>query len=134
MSAKENRAATKRVFEALSQGDLTAAQKVLGPGLQEGANASAKAAKRALPDVKIELEDMVAEGDKVVARWRATGTHKGAAKHAFFGSVKGSGKALDVEGITILRFEGGSVVETWGLTDELGAAKQVGLVRPRRTG
>jgi predicted ester cyclase len=106
MPVKENRALTKRVFEALSKGDLTAAQKVLGA-------------------------DLIAEGEKVVARWTATGTHKGAHKDAFFGSVKGTGKPLSVSGITILRFEGGRVVETWGLTDELGAVKQLGLVRPR---
>jgi|SRR5690349_9630207 predicted ester cyclase len=129
MSANENRALTKRVFDALGKGDLTAAQKVLGPGLREGGAVSAKAAKTALPDLRITLEDMIAEGDKVVARWSATGTHKGAGTHAFFGQVKGTGKHLNVEGITILRFEQGHVVETWGLTDELGAAEQLGLVR-----
>jgi predicted ester cyclase len=132
MSARENRALTKRVFEGLSKGDLSAAQKVLGPKLQEGGAASAKAAKKALPDLQIRLEDMVAEGDKVVARWTATGTHKGAHKHPLFGEVKGSGKALNVTGITILRFENGRVVESWGVTDELGAARQVGLVKQRR--
>jgi predicted ester cyclase len=131
MPVKENRALTKRVFEALSKGDLTAAEKVLGADLKKGAAASAKAAKLALPDVKVHLEDVIAEGEKVVARWTATGTHKGAHKDAFFGSVKGTGKPLSVSGITILRFEGGRVVETWGLTDELGAVKQLGLVRPR---
>ena len=131
MSARENRAATKRVFDALGRGNLDAAQSVLATGLKAGAATSAKAAKRGLPDVKIQLEDMIAEGDKVVARWTAVGTHKGAGKHDFFGAVKGTGKELNVEGVTILRFEGGKVVETWGLTDELGAAKQLGLVRKR---
>jgi predicted ester cyclase len=131
MAAKENRALTKRVFDALSKGDLTAAEKVLGPELRKGAAVSARAAKQALPDVKVHLEDMVAEGDKVVARWTATGTHKGAHQDPFFGSVKGTGKSLNVTGITILRFEDGHVVETWGLTDELGAVKQLGLVKRR---
>ena len=57
MPVKENRALTKRVFEALSKGDLTAAQKVLGADLKKGAAASAKAAKLALPDVKRKLVD-----------------------------------------------------------------------------
>jgi predicted ester cyclase len=131
MSATENRAVTKRVFEALGKGDLTVAEKLLGPGLKEGGAASAKAVKRALPDVKVQLEDLIAEGEKVVARWTATGTHKGAGKHAIFGSVKGTGKQLNVEGITILRFEKGRIVETWGVTDELGGASQLGLVRKR---
>jgi predicted ester cyclase len=131
MSATENRAVTKRVFAALGEGDLTAAQNVLGPGLKAGGAESAKAAKRALPDIKVQLEDMIAEGDKVVARWTATGTHKGSGRHAIFGSVKGTGKQLNVEGITILRFEKGRIVETWGVTDELGGAQQLGLVRKR---
>jgi ketosteroid isomerase-like protein len=131
MSAMENRAVTERVFEALGKGDLTAAQKVLGPGLQEGGAISAKAAERALPDIRVQLEDMVAEDDKVVARWTATGTQKGPAKHAIFGNVKATGKQLNVEGITILRFERGRIVEAWGVTDELGAAVQLGLVGTR---
>jgi predicted ester cyclase len=131
MSARENRAATKRVFDALGKGNLDAAQRVLAPDLKAGAAKSAKQAKQGLPDVRVELEDMIAEGDKVVARWTAIGTHRRAGKHDFFGSVKGTGKQLNVEGITILRFERGKVVETWGLTDELGAAKQLGLVRKR---
>ncbi|MDX6399905.1 MAG: hypothetical protein QOF27_511 [Gaiellaceae bacterium] len=131
MSTDENRAVTKRVFDALGKGDLSVAQKVLGADLQKGADASAKVAKRALPDLRIRLEDMIAEGDKVVARWSASGTHKGAVKHALFGSVKATGKPLHVTGITILRFENGRVAETWGLTDELGGATQLGLVRKR---
>ena len=131
MSTADNRAITKRVFDALGKGDVTVAQKVLGADLQKGAAASAKSAKRALPDLRLELEDMIAEGDKVVARWRATATHKGAVKHALFGSVKPTGKSLDVMGITILRFDKGRVAESWGLTDELGAATQLGLVRKR---
>jgi predicted ester cyclase len=131
MSTDENRAATKRVFDALGKGKLEAAQKVLGTDLKKGAAESAKIAQRALPDLRIELEDLIAEGDKVVARWTASGTHKGATKHAWFGSVKGTGKGLNVTGITILRFENGRVAETWGLTDELGAARQLGLVRKR---
>ena len=131
MSARENRALTKRVFDALSTGDFSAAQKVLGPKLKEGGAASAKAAQKALPDLQLKLEDIIAEGDKVVARWTAAGTHKGAGKHPLFGTVKGTGKALNVTGITILRFENGRVVETWGLTDELAGARQLGLVRKR---
>lgn len=132
MSARENRALTKRVFEALGAGDLVAAEKVLAPRLKVGAKSSAAAAKRAFPDLRLTLDDVIAEGDKVVARWSAHGTHRGSGKHPLFGSVKGTGRKMRVSGITILRFEEGRVVETWGLTDELGAARQLGVVRKRR--
>jgi predicted ester cyclase len=132
MSARENRALTMRVFEALSGGDLGAAEKVLTRKLKPGARESAKAAQSAFPDLRVTLDDIVAEGDKVVARWTATGTHKGPGKHSLLGTVKATGRALSVSGITILRFENGQVVETWGLTDELGGARQLGVVRKRR--
>lgn len=131
MSARENRALTKRVFESLSQGDLAAAEKVLGRKLKTGARESVKQAKGVFPDLRVRLDDTIAEGDKVVARWTASGTHRGAGKHPLLGTVKGSGRKLDVHGITILRFEKGQVVETWGLTDELGAARQLGVIRKR---
>lgn len=132
MSTEKNRALTERVFKGLARGDLDAAQKVLAPRLKKGGEGSAKAAKRAFPDLEITLEDTIAEDDKVVARWTAVGTHKGGGSHPLFGSVKATNRALRVSGITILRFEDGRVVETWGLTDELGAARQLGVVRKRR--
>ena len=131
MSAAENRALTKRVFEGLGKGDLGAAQKVLGGRLKQGGAASAKAAKGAFPDLQVHLDDVIAEGDKVAARWTAVGTHKGAAKHPLFGSVKATGKPIRASGITFLRFENGAVVETWGLTDELGVARGLGLIKKR---
>lgn len=131
MSAKENRALTERVFKGLAKGDLASAQQVLGSRLKSGGDKSTKAAKTAFPDLRIQLDDTIAEGDKVVARWTAVGTHKGNAKHAFFGAVKPSNKNVRVSGITILRFEGGKVVETWGLTDEMAAARQIGVIRKR---
>lgn len=132
MSARENRALTERAFEALRTGDLAAAGTVLGPRLKAGAKSSAAAAKQAFPDLRLTLDDVIAEGDKVVARWSAHGTHRGTGKHPLFGTVKGTGRAIAISGITILRFEAGRVVETWGLTDELGAARQLGVVRKRR--
>lgn len=132
MSMDENRALTERVFKGLAKGDMAVAQQVLGSRLKAGGEQSAKLAKTAFPDLKIRLEDTIAEGDKVVARWTAVGTHKGGGKHAFFGPVKATGKGIRVSGITILRFQKGHVVETWGLTDELGVAKQLGVVgRPK---
>lgn len=126
---QDNRALTERVFKGLASGDLSAAQNVLTPHLQKGGEESAKAAKSVFPDLRVTLEDTVAEGDKVVARWTATGTHKGEGSHALFGRVKPTGKPLRIQGITILRFKEGHVVETWGVTDELGAARQLGVVK-----
>jgi predicted ester cyclase len=129
MATNENRALTERVFEALSQGNLAVAEEVLAPPLRKFAAASAKAAHGALPDLRVQLEETIAEGDKVVAVWRATGTQKGAGTHSIFGAVKPTGKQIDVSGVTILQFANGQVIQTWGLTDELAGAVQLGLVQ-----
>ena len=131
MSAAQNRAATKRVFDGLSRGDLAAPQKLLGGKLKQNAAEGARAAKAAFPDLHVHLDDVIAEGNKVVARWTAVGTHKGAGKHSLFGSVKPTGRQFRTSGITILRFENGRVAETWGVTDELSVARGLGLIRKR---
>ena len=66
----------------------------------------------------------MAEGDKVVTRWTATGTHQG----EFFG-VAPTGKRIEMTGINIERFdEGGKLVEEWPEYNLLGALRQLGAV------
>jgi predicted ester cyclase len=68
--------------------------------------------------------DQVAEGEKAVTRWVASGTHQG----EFFG-VAGTGKRIEMSGIQIDRFdESGKVVEEWPEYDLLGAMKQMGAI------
>jgi predicted ester cyclase len=70
------------------------------------------------------VEDQVIEGDKVVTRYTASGTHQG----EFFG-VAGTGNRIEMMGIQIDRFdEGGMLVEEWPEYDLLGAMKQMGAV------
>ena len=69
------------------------------------------------------VEDLIAEGDKVVTRWRARGTHQGELM-----GIPPSGNPVEVTGITIHRIEGGKVVETWANYDALGMMQQVGAV------
>ena len=63
----------------------------------------------AFSDIRVELRQLIAEGDRVVARWQATGRHT----QEFMG-VPPSGEAVAVSGITILRCEAGRIVEGWG--------------------
>ena len=76
---------------------------------------------RAFPDVQIALGNVVADGEFVANNFRMQGTHQG----TFLG-VPASGKRIDVEGVTILRFERGKCVERWSQTDLLGILRQVG--------
>jgi steroid delta-isomerase-like uncharacterized protein len=77
----------------------------------------------AFPDIKRPVEDLVAAGDKVVARWTSFGTHSGE-----FMGVPATGRFLRTSGITIFRLEDGKIVEEWSESDMLGMLQQVGAI------
>jgi steroid delta-isomerase-like uncharacterized protein len=80
--------------------------------------------RNAVPDLTYTVEDQVVEGDKVVSRYTARGTHQG----EFFG-VPGSGRHIEMTGITIDRFdESGKLIEEWPEYDLLGAMQQMGAI------
>ena len=75
------------------------------------------------PDIQWTLEEMVAEGDKVAARFTMRGTHKG----TFFG-VAPTGKKIEVKAINFYRLRDGKFVEETGVPDLLGLLQQIGAV------
>jgi steroid delta-isomerase-like uncharacterized protein len=75
------------------------------------------------PDIQWTLEEMVAEGDKVAARFTMRGTHRG----TFFG-VPPTGKTIAVQAMNIYRLSGGQFVEEHGQPDMLGLLQQIGAV------
>ena len=79
----------------------------------------------AFPDFHSTLEDMFAEGDKVVQRFTARGTHKGE-----FMGIPPTGKQVTITGIAIHRITGGKIVEDWVNMDMLGMMVQLGVVPP----
>jgi steroid delta-isomerase-like uncharacterized protein len=95
----------------------------------EGYKAFITSLRQAFPDLQITVEDQVAEGDRVVSRWRARGTHQG----EYFG-VPASGRQGEMTGINIDRVVGGKTVECWGEQDGLGIMQQLGAIpTPNRT-
>jgi steroid delta-isomerase-like uncharacterized protein len=90
---------------------------------REGLRQWASACVAGMPDLRLTIEDQVAEGDRVVTRWTAQGTHQGQ-----FMGVDPSGREVNVHGITIARVAGGQVVEEWASSDELGMLQQLGLI------
>jgi steroid delta-isomerase-like uncharacterized protein len=76
-----------------------------------------------LPDIKIEVGDVIAEGDIVVAPWTMSGTHLGELM-----GIPPSGKAVRWDGITIYRIEDGKVVDERGEEDGLGLLRQIGAI------
>ena len=134
--SEENKALDRRIYEevwgALNLDNLEkyiAADYVdhnelpgLPPG-REGVKAMVNMFASAYSDMNLVIEDQIAEGDKVVTRWSSTATHTG----ELFG-VPATGKQIKVTGITISRFEGGKVVESWGEYDSMGTMQQLGVV------
>jgi predicted ester cyclase len=89
----------------------------------EGVKGFASMFRSAFPDVHFSVEDQVAEGDKVVTRWRGSGTHRG----DLFG-IAPTGNRVTFVGITINRIEGGKVAEEWQIFDALGMMQQLGAI------
>ena len=77
----------------------------------------------AFPDLHVTVEDMIAEGDKVVTRFTSHGTQK----RAFMG-IPPTGKQVTVSSIVIARIADGKIVEQWGLDDQMGMLQQLGLI------
>jgi steroid delta-isomerase-like uncharacterized protein len=78
---------------------------------------------RAFPDLHITVEDMIAEGDRLVSRQTVTGTHRG----EYLG-VPPTGRTVTYDEIFILSFADGRIAETWGVVDVAAQLKQLGLI------
>ena len=75
----------------------------------------------AFPDMHVTVDEQVAEGDKVSTRHTWTGTHSGV-----YRGIEPTGKQVTWTQISIVRFEGGKVVEDWAVADELALLQQLG--------
>ena len=82
--------------------------------------------RNAFPDIKYTVEDMFGEGNKLVARWSARGTHKGD-----FMGIPPTGKQVYFTGIEIIRIEDGKAVEEWEELDRAGLMQQLTQTRAR---
>jgi steroid delta-isomerase-like uncharacterized protein len=78
---------------------------------------------RGLPDLHVAVEDLIAEGDKVVSRNTVTGTHQGE-----YRGLPPTGKSVTYNEIFIVRFAGGRIAEIWGVVDVFSQMKQLGVI------
>ena len=136
MSTEDNKALLRQFYEeVLNQHNLAAMEKYIAPdcvdhdlppGMPqgiEGVKMFASIFFTAFPDIRIKAEDMIAEGDKVVARISFGGTHQGA-----FQGIPPTGKQVKVSGIDIVRISGGKIVEHWSNLDQMGMLQQLGVM------
>jgi len=77
---------------------------------------------RGFPDMQIHVDDLIAEGDRVVGRVRFSGTHSGD-----FQGIPGTLRQISVDVIDIFRIEGEKIVERWGLSDQVAFMQQMGI-------
>jgi steroid delta-isomerase-like uncharacterized protein len=130
--SEENKALVRRAWELADNPDIL--EEVYAPdvvwhepdqeirGLEQ-AKQFVSTYKTAVPDVNITVEDVIAEGDKVVTRVTLRGTHQGETEE--FGPP--TGRQFEGGGITISRIEGGKIVEDWDSYDNLTTLQQLGL-------
>jgi steroid delta-isomerase-like uncharacterized protein len=136
MSAEENKAVVRRFFEeAWNKKNLAVIDELVGrdyqghslpPGLAPGVEGLKQLMgmyHTAFPDTRMTIEDQIAEGNSVVTRWTARGTHQGDLM-----GIPPTGKQVTVQGIDINRFAGGKMVAHWGEFDQMGMMQQLGVV------
>jgi steroid delta-isomerase-like uncharacterized protein len=78
---------------------------------------------RAFPDLRITIEDLIEEGDKVVSRQSVTGTHQGE-----YMGIPPTGKSVNYNEVFVVRFVDGRIAETWGIVDVLAQMRQLGAI------
>lgn len=84
--------------------------------------------RAAFPDLKVVVDHVIAEGDKVAIRWTATGTNTGNGN-----GITATGRKVETSGTVLLRFEDGKLAEEWVAGDAMGLMRQLGLLPPRGT-
>lgn len=90
---------------------------IVGP---DGLKRNIATVRGAFPNLHLTIEDQIAEGDRVVTRWTARGTHQG-----HFEGIPPTGKEMQVAGISISRLVAGKFVEAWMSLDRLGLLQQL---------
>ena len=134
MSTQENKAIAKQAIEAINAGDFSRLESLVAPDgvdhavppgmppTRDSAIQFLTTFKAAFPDLHYTVEDVIAEGDRVVQRSTARGTMKG----DFLG-MPATGKNASWGEVHILRIENGKIVEHWASVDQLGMLQQLGL-------
>jgi predicted ester cyclase len=138
MSTDASKAVVRRLFEdILSDGELDVADEIIAAGYQdsgpvavpgippgpEGMKMFATGYRTAFPDIHFTIEEQIAEGDVVVTRWTSTATHTGE-----LDEIPPSNNAVNCSGVSIDRVVDGKMVEGWGVFDELGMLRQMGVI------
>ena len=138
MTFETNNTVVRRLFdEVWNKGNLALLNEIIardhantGPGTLPGLPTGPEGTKQlvtvyrnAFPDVHFTIDEQIVEGDKVVTRWTAHGTHKGELV-----GIPATGKSSTVTGIAVDRIVNGKIAESWGIFDQFGMMQQLGVI------
>ena len=135
--SEQNKAIVRRLFEEFwNRGSLSVADQLFtpnythhdssSPDFGHGPESERKRAnlyRTAFPDLRLTIEDLIAEGDTVMARWSCHGTHKGD-----LNGIAPTGKPFTISGVTVARLLNGKLAEGFVNWDALGLMQQLGVV------
>jgi len=133
-----NKINERRFFEETwNKGNFAVARELVAPNYvdhdsmssgagPEGVRREVSVYRNAFPDIHFAIEDTIAEGDKVVTRLTATGTHEGDLP-----GIPATGKRVTISGIVITRYVNGKAAEAWFKFDFLGLYRQLGAIPAR---
>jgi steroid delta-isomerase-like uncharacterized protein len=135
--SEQNKTNVRRLFEELwNKGNLPVADELIAPNyihhdastpdLGRGPESEKKRVtlyRNAFSDLRLKVEDMIGEGETVMARWSCRGTHKGD-----LNGIAPTGKQIAITGVSVVRFTDGKMVEGWINWDALAMLQQLGAV------
>jgi steroid delta-isomerase-like uncharacterized protein len=136
MSAEESKAIVRRFWSVWEEGNIDLVDELLAPDYvnhtpaspdqptgPEGVKGVVTMFRSAMPDLRVVIEDMIAEEDKVAVRYTLEGTHEG----ELFG-VPPTGQRLSIKSISVERVSEGKIREHWRITDSLDMMQQLGVM------
>ena len=135
--SEQNKTLVRRLFDELwNKGNLQVADEIFAPAYQhhdastpdlgKGPDSEKKRVnmyRTAFHDLRLNMEDLLADGETVVARWSCRGVHKGE-----LNGIAPTGKQVAITGVTIVHFTNGKIVEGFVNWDALGLMRQLGVV------
>jgi predicted ester cyclase len=121
--SEESKAMVHRMVEAINANDMDVMDELFVPKLARPTKRSFTAFRAAFPDWRMEITELVAEGNTVVGRFRCSGTNQ-----AEFKGEPPTGRRMEVDEVYFLRVEDGKFVYFWALEDDLARMRQLGLI------
>jgi steroid delta-isomerase-like uncharacterized protein len=136
MSTEDNKALIRHCYEALNRKDFAAYQELLAPDVtynevalgREGLRQFSTTLRTTFPDLRIAVEEMIAEGDLVAAYITWGGTHLAELRTPALGRLAPTGRSFTAKAMDLYRIRGGQIAEIRDSPDRLALLQQLGVL------